>query len=215
MFSPRGARLFQTVLISMSVFLSLPAIAVDHKSVARESFNEGTRQYDLGEYKLALAAFKKAYVHFEEPAFLFNIAQCHRQLSERADALRFYKTYLKKVPEASNRDEVQRLIVLLEGQLRDEKTAQTVPPTGTMDPAVKTIPAPAPIIVVEPTATPVIINQHDKPTPVYKKWWLWTTIGVVVVGAAVGATLGVVLSKPAKFDPTLPSWGPAALTVGF
>jgi hypothetical protein len=36
---------------------------------------------------------------------------------------------------------------------------------------------------------------------VYKKWWLWTTVGgVVVVGAAVG--LGVALSSTDSFPRT-------------
>ncbi len=134
-------------------------------------------------------------------------------MSERADALRFYKTYLKKLPDASNRDEVQRLIVLLEAQLKDEKTVQAVPPTGTIDPAAKTkaVIEPGPSVTVAATT---IVAQPSRTTPVYKKWWLWTVVGVAVAGAAVGIGLGVALSKPAKFEPTLPSWGPA-LTVGF
>jgi tetratricopeptide (TPR) repeat protein len=35
------------------------------------------------------------------------------------------------------------------------------------------------------------IEVREKPQPVYKKWWLWTIVGVVAVGAAVtGGVLG-------------------------
>lgn len=44
-------------------------------------------------------------------------------------------------------------------------------------------------------AAPVAPLRHDapveKPTPVYKRWWLWTTVGVVVAG---GVAAGVLLS---------------------
>ena len=28
-------------------------------------------------------------------------------------------------------------------------------------------------------------------TPVYKKWWLWTIVGVVIAGGAVGLGVGL------------------------
>jgi tetratricopeptide (TPR) repeat protein len=37
----------------------------------------------------------------------------------------------------------------------------------------------------------VEVERKEKPVPVYKKWWLWTIVGVVVAGAAVaGGVLG-------------------------
>ena len=41
-------------------------------------------------------------------------------------------------------------------------------------------------------------------TPIYKKWWLWTTIGVVVVGAGLGLGLGLGLPRApdTHFGPT-------------
>src|SRR5581483_1335838 len=37
----------------------------------------------------------------------------------------------------------------------------------------------------------VEVERKEKPTPVYKKWWLWTVVGVVVAGAAIaGGVLG-------------------------
>lgn len=52
-------------------------------------------------------------------------------------------------------------------------------------------------------------------TPVYKKWWLWTIVGVAVVGVGVG--LGVGLSQKGEPWATNPQIGPGAalLSVGF
>jgi tetratricopeptide (TPR) repeat protein len=34
-------------------------------------------------------------------------------------------------------------------------------------------------------------EAHSETTPVYKRWWLWTIVGVVVAGAAVGTALAL------------------------
>jgi predicted Zn-dependent protease len=64
-------------------------------------------------------------------------------------------------------------------------------------PAEPVKPAPQP----EPTPRARQLNDSplvapslvEKPTPVYKKWWLWTTLGLVVAGGVVGGVLGVML----------------------
>src|SRR5215471_9023085 len=92
--------------------ISLAATAIgrtalaDDKEAARREFLEGTRRYDLTEFAPALEAFKRAYLAYEDPAFLYNIAQCYRQLGEKQSAVKFYRSYLRKVPDAPNGDEV-------------------------------------------------------------------------------------------------------------
>lgn len=50
-------------------------------------------------------------------------------------------------------------------------------------------------VVLLPAAADDPVSAHEAPsaapTPVYKKWWLWTTLGVVV---AAGAVTGIVLA---------------------
>jgi tetratricopeptide (TPR) repeat protein len=174
-----------------------PATGED-KAKARQAYRRGAQHYDLGEYREALANFKEAYREYEEPTFLFNIAQCHRQLNEHELAIRFYRTYLNRLPGAPNREEVRTTIAKLELTMAEEKAAKSAPPQGTMpapeaghaaapEPAVAA-PSPAPAASVEVVAAP------PRKTPVYKKWWLWTTIGVVVA-AGVGVGLGVGLTR--------------------
>ncbi len=50
---------------------------------------------------------------------------------------------------------------------------------------------PALAILPDPTAPP----DRDE-VAVYETWWLWTVVGVVVVGAAVGIAVGVSLDQP-------------------
>jgi tetratricopeptide (TPR) repeat protein len=61
---------------------------------ARAKFAEGNLSYDLGEFQKALAAYSEAYRLRPLPGFLFNIAQCHRQLGRPERAAFFYRRYL-------------------------------------------------------------------------------------------------------------------------
>ena len=47
----------------------------------RAAFEEGTTDYNLGHFEDALAAFERGYRVKNDPAFLFNIGQCQRQLA--------------------------------------------------------------------------------------------------------------------------------------
>jgi hypothetical protein len=121
------------VPVSLVAALCRPAGAEDRVK-AEEAYHAATLHYNLGEYKEALEGFKDAYRSYENPIFLFNIAQCHRQLGDKAHAIRFYRVYLNSMPEASNRDQVHEMIVKLEKQLADEQAAQSGPPQGTLSP---------------------------------------------------------------------------------
>jgi hypothetical protein len=75
-----------------------------------------------------------AYKIKDDPALLFNIGQAHRLAGHNAEALRFYKTYLTKVPEASNRSEVETKMADLATQIEREKQG-VAPPAPTPPPS--------------------------------------------------------------------------------
>ncbi len=107
---------------------------------------------------------------------------------------------------------MQRLITKLEEALENERQANRMPPQG-VDPRPEPVATPAPVAAppsaVAPTEPVAAVDSAVKPKPVYKKWWLWTIVGVVVVGGAVGAGVGIALSG-ASFKKTLPDTGPGA-----
>jgi len=190
--------------------LALPARAQpsspSDRELARKLYREGAQHYKLGEFAEALASFKEAYRKFEDPTLLFNIAQSQRQLNQKAEAVRTYKAYLNDVPSAPNRDEVLRTVATLEEAIKRDREATQVPPQGTL-PAPESpgearpapaAPAPA---VAAPAPPPAATASAPAPapaksTPVYKKWWLWTIVGVVVAGAAVGLGVGLTAGGP-------------------
>jgi len=68
--------------LALALAFSYPAHA-DDKATARAHYETATRLYDVGEYEKALAEFKAAYVAKDDPAFLFNIGQCYRELGQK------------------------------------------------------------------------------------------------------------------------------------
>jgi tetratricopeptide (TPR) repeat protein len=86
----------------------------ENRAVAREHYNQGTRHFELGHYQEALGEFEAAYMAVPDPAFLFNIAQCHRKAGHDKEAVGFYKSYLRNAPNAPNRVDVQKRIQELE-----------------------------------------------------------------------------------------------------
>ncbi len=200
--------------ILVAALLVSSAAIGDNKDVARDAYRDGTRLYDLADFAGALEAFKRAYFNYEEPAFLFNIAQCYRQLGNGAEAMRFYKTYLRKVPDAANAEDVRRIIRTLE----QSKPAASPRPSSSAPPAA---PANAPASTsAPPPLTPVADEPHPaaaalsrdaatltatappRHVPAYKRWWVWTAVGVVVAGAATGLALGL---TQGSHEQTLPA----------
>jgi hypothetical protein len=123
-------------IISVALVLcALGGVAyADNKEAAKQAYTEGKRQYDLGDYGAALEAFKRAYLNYEEPVFLFNIAQCYRAVGDRPSAVRTYRAFLRNWPKAPNREQVERIVSELEAAIAQDQTAKTTPPTDTMPP---------------------------------------------------------------------------------
>jgi hypothetical protein len=86
----------------------------DNRKAARAEAEEAMRRYNLNEFSDSLIKFKSAYLHYPDPVFLFNIAQCERQLGDTGEALKFYRNYLRELPDAPNREEVRELVAALE-----------------------------------------------------------------------------------------------------
>jgi hypothetical protein len=92
--------------------LARPALAGEgDKAVARAHYETATRLYDVREYADALKEYKAAYIAKPDPAFLFNIGQCYRKMGSNAEALDFFRQYLKKAPpDDPNRPSVEARI---------------------------------------------------------------------------------------------------------
>jgi tetratricopeptide (TPR) repeat protein len=209
------------VLMALSLALLLPAAPVtaappssEEKTKARDHYQKGLTHYDIKEYSEALAEFKNAYRVVQDPAFLFNIAQCYRRLGQDVEALDYYRNYLRRFPTAPNRGEVERRIQEIERELAAKAPAAGAPPPAVESPASRPPPGPvtplapppapsaAPPVLPAPspspaatsapspaavvTGSPAAASGGGEPA-VYQRWWLWTGVGAVVAAAVVAA----------------------------
>lgn len=200
---------------SLVVFVSLLLFAIPARSQApdqaarvRELYESGTTHYNLREYQDALSDFKSAYRMRPDPVFLFNIAQCYRQLGDPEQAASYYRAFRRELPDAANRADVDRLIAEMDKAIAAHRA--NIPPSG---PAPLTTPAPATQATpatnaaaapaTTPAATTLTATSPTAKKPLAKKAWFWVTLGGAVIVAGGAVALGVTLSQPRAPSPSL------------
>jgi tetratricopeptide (TPR) repeat protein len=163
MHGPRFAPIptISIALIVSLISLILPLTArADDSATAREHYQKGTSNYDLGRYPEAIKEFEAAYELKNDPALLYNLAQSYRLAGNSEQALHFYRTYLRYVPKAPNRAEIESRIAQLD-QLVSQKNAPQTPPNQTIPPSATT-PPPA---GAEPTSVSPYLTPPETPAP--------------------------------------------------
>jgi tetratricopeptide (TPR) repeat protein len=83
--------------------------------------------YKVQEYDSALESYKEAYVLYPEPALLFNIGQCYRQMGQLDEAEKSFQRYLTDDPTGGLREQAEALLVEIE-KARKEAAAKLPPP---------------------------------------------------------------------------------------
>lgn len=203
------------VILAALLIASVPARA-DRSGEAREHYQNATAHFAVGEFSEAASEYQAAFKLKPDPALLYNAAQSYRLANNPERALILYKNYLQLYPNEANADEVRRQIQKLKEALVAAESAKTSPPTGTNEPTqlpnqpAQELPAPKQDVrgeVVTATTQPADVHPTTK-SPVYKKWWLWTIVGVVAAGGAV--TAAVLATRSSARWSNAPDVGPGS-----
>jgi tetratricopeptide (TPR) repeat protein len=175
------------LLLVLAVMLPLAAHGQElderQRAAARDHYAKATSFFDLGRYDEAVAEYESAYQIKNDPALLYNIAQSHRLAGHAAPALRFYKRYLARQPDATNRAEVEAKIASLERVVEEQRKSQNLPPDQTLTPSSRPAVAPP----VSATATPPAAALTP---PVERPGRNKQIAGIAVAGAGVGLLVG-------------------------
>lgn len=107
----------------------------DDVQSARDHFDRGTRLYDLAQYADAAKEYEAAYKAKPDPALLFNCGQAYRGAGEPGKAIGFFKSFLRRMPDAPNRVEVEARISELERVVDIQRRSNSRPPQGTLPPS--------------------------------------------------------------------------------
>jgi tetratricopeptide (TPR) repeat protein len=122
---------------------------------ARDLFQRGRDAFNDGRFEDALHDFRRSYQLSGRPELLFNIGSASDRLRHNQEALDAFEGYLEARPEAPNRREVERRIVVLRHAIARDAALQAELESG----------------------------QDD--SGVLGAWWFWTGVGAVVVGGAI------------------------------
>ncbi len=123
---------------------------------AKRLFHEGSVAYEAGRYGKALKEFRSAYAAAPRPGFLFNIAQCERQLSRFPAAARDYRLYLAAETDPRRRAVAERYLSEVEARLgssarpEEPRTARTEPVREEPVPVPMNTPVPIPVTSASP-----------------------------------------------------------------
>jgi tetratricopeptide (TPR) repeat protein len=151
------------------------------KSEMKMHYDKATRAYDIQKYTEAVEEYQKAYEIGGDPAMLYNVAQSYRLNDQLPDALRFYRRYLQRSPNARNRDDVERKIADLERTIAERRKALATTVPAAPAAAVPTLVAPAPS---RPPTSQAVSEEGIGAT---------TVVGIVVasIGGAGLITAGI------------------------
>jgi tetratricopeptide (TPR) repeat protein len=169
---------------------------------ARQLFERGEAHYKAGLYSEALEEYEAGYAASPLPGFLINIAQCQRRLGDLERARTTYRKFIVVAPDSRFVPEVKSVIAELD-KLLEERTATNAP--SEPPPVADTVTAAGAPPAFDASKTPEVKPQaptslmasstSTPPAPAETggtRWWLWGTLGAVVVA---GAVAGYVLAR--------------------
>lgn len=104
-----------------------PALAPATQSNTEQSklvYDQAVAAYEEHRYRDAIDLFQQADILRPNPAFSFNIGTAYEDMGDSAMALLHYRAYLRKLPKAFDREDVENRVRRLEGVLADKGLQQ-------------------------------------------------------------------------------------------
>jgi hypothetical protein len=126
-----------------------PAAHAEELTEDRKLYDQGRRQWELGEFAKAIDLFKQAYAIADKPAYLYNIGVQYELLKDCRNAQFFFERYIKRAEADAAEDKGKPFDPKkrAEAQSRVAKNAEcakTQPPDPTPEPDPDPTPDPNP-----------------------------------------------------------------------
>jgi tetratricopeptide (TPR) repeat protein len=216
--------------VFLFIALAPPALAdpppraqseAEAEAEARELYQKGLVKFDVADYDEAIALFKRAYEVDHAPPLLFNIAQSYRLKKDYDRAREVYRTYLRLLPDAPNRADVEALIAEVSDAIEKDKLERfgsIGSAAGATASVVAPVLPPVPPWVVAPVSPLLTSTASARPRRSRALLIAGITIGAVGVTAlAVGGAFAARQSSDADELAALRArgvaWGPDAQSI--
>jgi hypothetical protein len=195
--------------LCVGIVLLAPSWAMAMSKANKDRENAAKKACLLGDVEKGAEILADLYVETNDPTYIYNQGRCFEQNGKNDRALLRFKEYERKAKGLSDAD-----LAALRKKIDELQAASPTPEPG--PPATSTTPIPPSGIPAQPgTATSPATDEHgsdplgitragpppdlEASPPVYKRWWFWTGVGVLVAG---GVVTGVLLSQ--KSAPSSP-----------
>jgi hypothetical protein len=178
------------VSLAVSLGVTLVAVSAGGAQPDRATEIRARKAFASGHYDEAIDLFAQLYAETLHPVYLRNLGRAHQMAGHTTQALDFFRQYLRKGRSitAAERSEIEGYIAALEAQdgqpNRPPVQATDLPPER-HDPMMMTTSPPA----------------RSGPTPMVRRWWFWTLLGAMALGAGAAA---LAASRPTTM-PTCPA----------
>jgi tetratricopeptide (TPR) repeat protein len=157
---------------------SSPAISAEARAAGEALLESGRAAYRFGNYAQAMRDFDQALARLGWPSIHYDIADAAARLGEHERAIEEFREYLKALPNATNRESVERRIQSQEQALHKRQDA---PVTADLTPTAAAN--------TQANTDSAGLSTGSQPRDDGNLWWLWAGIGAVVVGAVVAAVI--------------------------
>lgn len=101
-----------------------PSTSDSRRADAKTRYEQGAAAYAAGRYKDAVDLFLEADSLAPSAPLSFNIARAYEKLGDDSGALRWFRDYLRRAPDAANAKEVQGIVDKLESRLSQKGVQQ-------------------------------------------------------------------------------------------
>src|SRR5438067_1140979 len=117
----------QEAMIHLFLAAALLAAPADDNARARQLYEQGQTEFELGHYKDAIVKWEEAYRLKPVPQALYNMGQAYYKMGQLAEAAHAYKTMIAKLKSGKNVDLARQRLIQVEGELKKGGPAGPVP----------------------------------------------------------------------------------------
>ncbi len=192
--------LFAFMLTATQVVLAAanppaPTVSCDADPECSRMADQASQHSQAGRYGEARRLYEAAYALRPDPLLLYNLGRVQHKAGRPADAAGYYERYLAAGAEGSetNRRKTEQFLE----QVRKEAGISAPAIQGASPGIAVQSPASQPSVSTGTAGSdPGAASGTEQPKPLYKKWWLWTAVGVAAVGIGVGLGVGLAARRP-------------------
>lgn len=102
----------------------------EQDELAREAHELGTRAGEDGRWRDAVRYYERSYELSARPTLLFELGVAHEHLGDRVAAVEHFERFLRELPEAENRAEVEARIGVLRSTSDAERPGRVPVPSA-------------------------------------------------------------------------------------